>query len=93
MHESVLRGNAREVLERLGDETRGEFTLVLAGAPADTPLATTDARAGEVLDCWRAALDDASGDSRTALRRAAKRLGLKRAELYRRLSELGEAPD
>jgi 16S rRNA (cytidine1402-2'-O)-methyltransferase len=93
VHESVLRGNARQVLERLGDETRGEFTLVLAGAPADAPPATTDARATEVLECWRAALDELSGDTRTALRRAAKRLGLKRAELYRLLSELGEAPD
>jgi 16S rRNA (cytidine1402-2'-O)-methyltransferase len=32
MHEEVLRGTAAEVLTRLRDEPRGEFTLVLAGA-------------------------------------------------------------
>ena len=33
---------------------------------------------------------DAGGDRRTALKRTAKRTGLKRPELYRLLAELGE---
>lgn len=32
LHEEVLRGTAGEVLAALGDRTRGEFTLVIAGA-------------------------------------------------------------
>ncbi|TMB47407.1 MAG: 16S rRNA (cytidine(1402)-2'-O)-methyltransferase [Chloroflexi bacterium] len=32
IHEEVLRGTAAEVLEALGDRTRGEFTLVISGA-------------------------------------------------------------
>lgn len=32
VHEEVLRGTAGEVLAALGDRTRGEFTLVIAGA-------------------------------------------------------------
>jgi 16S rRNA (cytidine1402-2'-O)-methyltransferase len=93
VHESILRGSAREILVQLGDETRGEITLVLAGATPGEPSTTTDARAAEVLECWRAALDAASGDTRTALRHAARQLGLKRPELYRLLAELGQSPD
>jgi 16S rRNA (cytidine1402-2'-O)-methyltransferase len=93
IHESILRGTARVILDQLRDEKRGEFTLVLAGATTDAPTPTTDARASEVLTCWRAALDAASGDTRTALRTAAKQLNLKRPELYRLLAELGESPD
>ena len=33
VHEEVLRGTASEVLAALGDRTRGEFTLVISGAP------------------------------------------------------------
>jgi 16S rRNA (cytidine1402-2'-O)-methyltransferase len=32
LHEEVLRGNASEVSEALGDRARGEFTLVISGA-------------------------------------------------------------
>ncbi|HLQ60624.1 MAG TPA: 16S rRNA (cytidine(1402)-2'-O)-methyltransferase [Candidatus Acidoferrales bacterium] len=32
LHEELLRGTASEVLERLGDRARGEFTLVISGA-------------------------------------------------------------
>jgi 16S rRNA (cytidine1402-2'-O)-methyltransferase len=31
VHEEVLRGTAADVLEALGDRTRGEFTLVISG--------------------------------------------------------------
>jgi 16S rRNA (cytidine1402-2'-O)-methyltransferase len=33
VHEEVLRGTADEVLAALGDRARGEFTLVMSGAP------------------------------------------------------------
>ena len=36
VHEEVLRGTAPEVLAALGDRTRGEFTLVISGAPDKT---------------------------------------------------------
>jgi 16S rRNA (cytidine1402-2'-O)-methyltransferase len=36
VHEEVLRGTASEVLAALGDRTRGEFTLVISGAPDKT---------------------------------------------------------
>ncbi len=33
VHEEVLRGTAAEVVAALGDRARGEFTLVISGAP------------------------------------------------------------
>ena len=32
LHEEVIRGTASEILDALGDRTRGEFTLVISGA-------------------------------------------------------------
>ena len=32
LHEEVIRGTAAEILDALGDRTRGEFTLVISGA-------------------------------------------------------------
>jgi 16S rRNA (cytidine1402-2'-O)-methyltransferase len=32
LHEAILRGTATQVLEALGERTRGEFTLVISGA-------------------------------------------------------------
>ena len=52
-----------------------------------------DPEAERLLRAWRAALGEEDGDRRLALRRVARDEGLKRAELYRLLVELGENPD
>lgn len=88
-HEEILRGTPDEVASRLGRGVRGEITLVVAGADPSGGEATVDAAAERLLQCWRAALEAADGDRRSALRQTARTLGLKRAELYRRLAELG----
>jgi 16S rRNA (cytidine1402-2'-O)-methyltransferase len=87
-HETILRGDAAAVARDLGEApVRGEITIVLAGASgsddAEEPLAT------RVREAWTTALADAGGGRREALRRAARALGLKRAELQRVLDELG----
>ncbi len=90
-HETVLRGTATEVASALTRQPlRGEIVLAIAGATGrHTP--TEDDRAVErVRAGWGAALAEAGGDRREALRRAARALGLKRAELRRYLDELGE---
>jgi 16S rRNA (cytidine1402-2'-O)-methyltransferase len=87
LHETILRGTAAELLERLGDSVRGEITLALAGA-APGRAEVVDLGGREVLSRWREALQAAGGDRRQALRQAARTLGLKRAELQRRLAEL-----
>lgn len=88
LHETLLRGTAAELLENLPAEPRGEFALVLHGVdPVDGSGPESEDTA---IAVWRVALEQSGGDRRGALRRAARELGLKRAELYRLLAELDE---
>lgn len=90
IHETVLRGTPAEVLESLPDpEVRGEITVIVAACDPNAS-GSTEARSGRVLEAWTESLAQAGGDQRDALRRTARRLGMKRAELYRLLAELGE---
>jgi 16S rRNA (cytidine1402-2'-O)-methyltransferase len=90
IHESILHGSASELLVLLGDAPKGEFVLVIA--PGDGS-GVGDERADAIRSAWREELETSEGDTRSALKRAGKRLGLKRAELYRVLAELGERVD
>jgi len=92
LHETILRGTAAEILSGLDDPVRGEISLVLAGADPERAGRDADVGAQQTLELWRGELEQAGGDRRLALRRAARASGLKRAELYRRLLELGEKP-
>lgn len=89
-HETILRGSAGELLERLGNDVRGEITVVMTGADAERPSAAEPAADRAISEAYRAALAEADGDRRAALRQAARTLGMKRAELYRYLAELDE---
>jgi 16S rRNA (cytidine1402-2'-O)-methyltransferase len=93
LHETILRGNAAELAERIGASVKGEITLVLAGAPAGVRSGDLDRDARRLLEAWKQALEEESGDRRAALRRAARALGLRRAELSRALDELGRSDD
>jgi 16S rRNA (cytidine1402-2'-O)-methyltransferase len=92
-YETILVGSAAEIAARLGDEVKGEITIAIAGALPGDRADEGDQRAERVRESWRRALGEADGDSRAALRSAAKALGMKRPELYRLLAELGEDPD
>jgi 16S rRNA (cytidine1402-2'-O)-methyltransferase len=85
VHESILRGSAREIEARLDDPVRGEITLAIA--PASGDIAEQDGP-DPVRAAWADALRAAGGDRRAALRGAARALGVGRAELWRRLVEL-----
>ena len=85
LHETILHGTAAELAERLGASVRGEITLVLSGAEGK---ATGDERAKSLLECWRRAIEESDGNRRTALDRVARELGLRKAEVSRRLAEL-----
>jgi 16S rRNA (cytidine1402-2'-O)-methyltransferase len=91
LHERVLRGTAAELVATLKrSRIRGEITLAIAGA-SSARSATADTRnSARVIECWRAALNEAGGNRREALRRAARTLRLKRAALSRYLASLGE---
>ncbi len=91
-HETILRGTAEELLERIEFPVRGELTLAWAGA-ATEPGRSGPQVAGdpEFEKQWRESLEQESGDRRRARRRLARDLGLSRAELQRRLDEHGLA--
>lgn len=92
VHETLLRGTAREILDALGSgEVRGEITLVVEGAGRGPEWTAPDAGASRIVEVWEEALDAADGDRREALKSSARILGMKRAELYRILAELGKA--
>lgn len=88
LHETILRGSAAQIAARLGETVRGE--IVLAIAPGESP--GLEAAAQELLELWREQLAAHDGDERRALKATAARSGIKRAELARRLAELGEGP-
>jgi 16S rRNA (cytidine1402-2'-O)-methyltransferase len=88
VHETLLTGSASEVLARLAPgEVRGEIVIAVAGYDPRTALGPG---AGDpIAAIWNEALAAAGGDTRAALKTAARALGLKRPELWRRLAELG----
>jgi len=76
-HEQWIRGTAAEALEVLGDETRGEVTLLVEGAGADAPAVDVDAEIDRLL---------ADGVEPRALRDLlAARTGRPKREIYARI--------
>ncbi len=89
LHETLLRGSAAEIRDALGATIRSEISIAIAGADENEALERTDPESRRLLDAWQAAGAGRDGDQRAALRETARSLGIKRAELYRRLVELG----
>lgn len=86
MYETILRGSAAEVLVRLGEgEVKGEIAIAVAGydGSSSSGLAEDD----RLKAVWEEALAAAGDDTRAALKAAAKTLGIKKPELWRRLAE------
>jgi 16S rRNA (cytidine1402-2'-O)-methyltransferase len=85
LHEEIVRGSLSELARRLSGATtaRGEIVLVISGAAdeltggAETSPDDLVARVNE--------LEGSGLDRRTALKQAARELGMKRAEAYRLL--------
>jgi 16S rRNA (cytidine1402-2'-O)-methyltransferase len=93
LHETIIRGTAAELLDALPAEVKGEITVALAGSDGRAAPPAREAGAERVVAVWRDLLEERGGDRRSALREAARRLGMKRAELYRLLAELGESTE
>jgi len=92
VYEVILRGSARDVLLRLGDgDVKGEIAIAVAGydGSSSTGLGKDD----PIETLWAEALAAARGDTRAALKAAAKALGIKKPELWRRLAERGLVRD
>lgn len=81
LHEEFLRGKLSELAEAFADRNaRGEMVLMISAAAADGPAGNSTAAA--VAERVRA-LEVEGVDARTALKTAARELGLKRDEAYR----------
>ena len=78
LHEEVWRGALGEAVERWADDAKGEFTIVLRGAPA--PVADIDA----AVTVATKAIEDGESPS-DAVRRVAAELGVSRRRLYDRV--------
>lgn len=87
-YETILRGTSRAVLARLGEgDVKGEIAIAFAGYDASSSPAPAEDDALKLV--WTEALAASGGDTRDALKAAAKALGIKKPELWRRLAERG----
>jgi 16S rRNA (cytidine1402-2'-O)-methyltransferase len=84
IHEEFVRGRLSELVEKFSEQAgRGEMVLIIGGAQSghetQPQISTTSDRMAE-----RIRVLEAEGiDARTALKKAARELGLKRDEAYR----------
>jgi 16S rRNA (cytidine1402-2'-O)-methyltransferase len=91
LHEEIARGNLSTLTERFGpgSRARGEMVLIISGAAAsDSHLKATES-SGEAQPSPRRLIERVSElekeglDAKAALKKAARELGIKRAEAYR----------
>ena len=86
LHEEILRGRLSELAQRFAsvEAARGEMVLVIDRAviQSEQPEENSSLKIAERV----AALENEGLDPRAALKRAARELGLSRAEAYRRLT-------
>jgi 16S rRNA (cytidine1402-2'-O)-methyltransferase len=90
IHEEIARGSLRELAQRFGagSPARGEMVLVISGAIADESSANqpgeTEPSSLKLIERV-SELEREGLDSKVALKKAARELGMKRAEAYRLL--------
>ena len=85
LHEEIVRGSLSELTKRFSGDTtaRGEIVLVISGAVDDS---TGRAESSSQNLVERVSELESEGlDAKTALKQAARELGIKRAEAYRLL--------
>jgi 16S rRNA (cytidine1402-2'-O)-methyltransferase len=83
LHEQFLRGSLSELIGRFSESeiARGEMVLIISGqspAPASTALTKSEQFRQRMNELERDGVDE-----KTALKRAAKEMGLKRDDAYR----------
>ncbi len=84
MHEEFGRGRLSDLVEPFArnENIRGEFVLMISGETAN-PQSTTETSSSQKLALRIDELTREGTDSKTALKQAARELGLKRDEAYR----------
>jgi 16S rRNA (cytidine1402-2'-O)-methyltransferase len=89
IHEEIARGSLRELIQRFGTGSlaaRGEMVLVISGAVVDEASVTVGTEpASPRLIARVSELEGEGLEAKAALKKAARELGMKRAEAYRLL--------
>jgi 16S rRNA (cytidine1402-2'-O)-methyltransferase len=85
LHEEIVRGSLSELIKRFSDGTvvRGEIVLIISGAGNELSGQTGTSPIDLVTRVNK--LEEEGLDAKTALKQAARELGMKRAEAYRLL--------
>ena len=90
VYEEVLRGTPAELLAHFEQQNpRGEFVLVVSGAPAEAAKPAEEATP-ETLAEVVAALEAGGMDRKAAMKEAGARFGLSKRDVYQALLELKE---
>jgi 16S rRNA (cytidine1402-2'-O)-methyltransferase len=86
IHEEIARGTLRDLVQRFGESARGEMVLLISGAETEEAATTAEtAPASRRLIGRVSELEREGLDAKAALKKAARELGIKRAEAYRLL--------
>ncbi|MDX6403068.1 MAG: rRNA (cytidine1402-2-O)-methyltransferase [Blastocatellia bacterium] len=85
IHEEIVRGDLRELVQRFGSDVavRGEIVLIISGAAVDEGPTTGETEPSRRLIERVSELELEGLDAKAALKKAARELGMKRAEAYR----------
>jgi 16S rRNA (cytidine1402-2'-O)-methyltransferase len=84
IHEEIVRGSLRDLVQRFGNGARGEMVLLISGAEVDEASATGETEtASRKLIERLSELEHEGLDAKAALKKAAREVGMKRAEAYR----------
>jgi 16S rRNA (cytidine1402-2'-O)-methyltransferase len=81
IHQTVYRGSASSVLQQ-GIDTRGEFTVMLGSAIAETPDLPLPSDTDLATEIGELTNNSAPGERRSAIRTIAKRYGRSAREVY-----------
>jgi len=83
IHEEFVRGRLRELADKFSQQVgRGEMVLIIGTGQSDHAVQDSSTVAGTLGERIRA-LEAEGADAKTALKKAARELGLKRDEAYR----------
>ena len=87
IHEEIVRGDLRELVQRFDADmaVRGEIVLIISGAAVDEGPTTGETEPSRRLIERVSELELEGLDAKVALKKAARELGMKRAEAYRLL--------
>ena len=84
VHETTLRGSAREILSRLEEAPRGEYVLLMKGKDAALDAPVQELTQEALMEMFARTLEE-NPDKKEALKELSKQTGIPKRELYDKL--------